>query len=153
MKEVALVLLIWISTVCFAVGQTERLQKDISAISNKQLVGQPQGILWKVALISQAGDKIIQQAVQLPLSAERDNITKRLVTLLTDTTKGIAVHFILCEIWKKQVPYGSKSRSDTPGLIECTYGDLIFYQAEGRTFANTEDLLINQKKWRDFLLK
>jgi hypothetical protein len=153
MKELAFVLLIWISAVCFAVGQTGGVQKEISAISNKQLVGQPQGILWKVDLVSEAGDKVIQQAVKLPLAAERDNITNQLVTLLTDTTKGIAVHFILCEIWKKQVPYGSKSRSDTAGLIECTYGDLTFYQCEGRMFATKEDLLVNQNKWRDFLRK
>jgi hypothetical protein len=150
-RRASLVLFFSVTVIGIVVGQSNGKQREIFAISNNQLVGHHQGILWKVTLVSEAADKVVRQAKQLPFSAERDFISRELVSLLADTTKGIAAHFVLCAIWKKQVSSGSKSVGHNPGLLECTYGDLTFFQSEGKTYATTEDLIINQNKWRDFL--
>jgi hypothetical protein len=150
-RKLTFVLLVSISVVNIVAGQSNAVQREIQAISNDQLIGLCQGIMWKVALVSEMGDRVVKQALKLPYSAERDSITTELVSLLTDTTKGIAVHFVLCAIWKKRVPFGSTSMSHTPGLIECTYADLTFYQLDGKTYATVEELRRNQNNWRNFL--
>src|SRR4051812_32731387 len=87
-----------------AFGQPKDLQRSITEVTNSQLVGNGKYV-YQIVLASKSGDTIIAEASKIPLVEHRTAVTNMLLPLLTDSIRGIAVHFMLCAIWKRQTGF------------------------------------------------
>lgn len=124
-------------------AQTERIDKLISKIENRQIT-----VVEKdnPKMKSRAGNKIIKMGKE---------VTPTIISLLNDSKKGIIAHFILCEIWKDNVGFGSSSCGviDSKKNIVVTY---FFYKnlrievnSNNTIFATNESLINNKKMWQE----
>ena len=79
-------------------------------------------------------------------------ITKRLFSLLDDTSRGVAAHVVLSFIYQPsewpKVVYLEKE-----DLTQYTVGSLTFLIDEEKAFASKEKLLNNKAWWKRFLSK
>ena len=101
----------------------------------------------QVVLQSEVADSIIAAADRIPIYENRQVITKRLLPLLTDSIRGIAIHYVLCAIWKRRTGIYRGGF----GTSEITYHELTFYYKDGQYVADQGQLLANQQRWAKFI--
>ncbi|RYY19452.1 MAG: hypothetical protein EOO04_22000 [Chitinophagaceae bacterium] len=135
-----------ILSVLFVSGQSDDWEKHILAVNNSQLTGNGK-YLWQTVLQSKYADSIVKAADKMPVATNRRLIMKQLIPLLTDNCQGIAIHYVLCAIWKRQ----SSGDRGGFGSGNVTYHGLNFYEKEGQYMADPEELAANQKRWIEFM--
>ena len=79
----------------------------------------------------------------------KKEISQKLYQLLTDTSKGVIVHYILSNIW---FPKGNSQDNfffnDADVTVEYTYNSLRFFENNHkRMFASEEELALNKRRW------
>jgi hypothetical protein len=133
-----------------ASGQSSNLDRLVSLVKNDSLVGYCQWI-WRIDLKCNAGNSLINEAQQIHEDDRKSLITSKLLSLLTDSTQGIAVHYVLTSIWCKFVSRRDGGVAGPGSTIEYTYNNLTFYQSNGRYFASQAELATNKERWLEFL--
>ncbi len=149
--KIAFLLCFLLSLLRSSSAQKKDMDQHIQAITNTQLVGYCQRI-WRIDLVSKSADTLIQEASKLPIS-ERLRVTKKIIPLLTDSSRGIALHYVLTSIWKKSFSSSSGADPAHHDVIEYTYDSLTFYQKGNRKFTDVSKLQVNQKRWMAYLSK
>jgi hypothetical protein len=140
-----------LTTLSFAsFGQRQSIDTFISRITNQQVVVMMQYV-WYPKMFSPAGDSLIK--IGKPA-------TDKLIPLLSDTSKGIIVHYILSNIWADKLEKDGQNLgsnvhqvdNDTPAVLGILYTDFVFYQDNNRwNFARQVDLENNKRRWTSFL--
>jgi len=139
-----------ITTLSFvSLGQKQSIDKFISRLDNQQIAIVMQ-YAWYPKMVSPAGDSLIK--IGKPA-------TEKLISLLSDTSKGIIAHYILSNIWADKLrrtgqELGSNVRyveNDTITALAISYTDFIFFQdSNGHNFARQTDLDSNKDRWISF---
>ena len=130
-------------------GQEQSIDTFISKINNQQIVVMMQYV-WYPKMFSPAGDSLIQ--IGKPA-------TDKLIPLLSDISKGIIAHFILSNIWRKELGKAGQTLgsnvhqvdNDTAAVLGILYTDFIFYQDNNRhIFSRQAYLESNRERWKTF---
>ena len=90
-----------ILSVLFVSGHSDDWEKHIRAVTNAQLTGNGKYV-WQTVLQSKDTNSIVIAADKMPVATNRRLTTNQLLPLLTDSLQGIAIHSVLCAMWKKQ---------------------------------------------------
>lgn len=131
-------------------AQTQKVNSLIDSINNKQ-VGIAMQYVWYPVMKSSSGDALIE----IGKSATND-----LISVLSDTTKGIIAHFILSTIWKDEIKkagwkVGSRVdyiKNNLDYVNQIYLAGLTFYQDNNfRLFVGQEELNRNKKEWLTFI--
>jgi len=130
----------------FGKAQTASIDSLIVKIDNEKLVGVC-NYIWVLKNSSKQADSLIRIGVNSDSS--RTEITKKLYGLLTDTTKGIIAHYILCNIWySDRINSSSFYYYDKDSTLEYEYEYLKFFENKyKRMFAENSELVWNKRKW------
>ncbi|MFT3844058.1 MAG: hypothetical protein QM725_03320 [Lacibacter sp.] len=122
----------------------------IDSINNKQ-IGIAMQYVWYPVMNSSSGDALVKMG---------KSATKDLVSVLSDTTKGIIAHFILSSIWNDEIKKAGWKVGSRVDYIENNLDSvnriylsgLTFYQDNNfRLFVGQDELNRNKKEWLTFI--
>ena len=130
-------------------AQQGNISDRVEKISNQQLFGYCQQI-WVVDLASPSADSLVSDLSDMPILLRTEVIKRAIFPFLDDSSRGIAMHYVLCRATKKPTSFGSNVPSNDTAVIKLSYSGLNFYQSRGRYFAATPELLANKEEWRKY---
>jgi hypothetical protein len=134
--------------IIYSIGQS-KVDSLIKKINNQQ-IGIAMQYVWYPVMNSSAGDSLI--TVGKP-------ITRQMVAMITDSSRGIISHFILSSIWGKELEdagWNLKSRVNRQltkdSSIEVSFRGLKFYENnQSFIYAGQSELEKIKIAWLDFL--
>ena len=132
----------------FLVGHTQTSSVDnlIAKLDNEKLFGTC-NYVWVLKNGCKEADTLIN--IGKTKRTDKAALPIKLFNLLTDTAKGIIVHYVLTNIiYEGGITSGTIYFYDKDGTLEYNYNGLRFYQDNHRSmFVSKEELEHNKKVW------
>lgn len=130
-------------------GQNNNLDTWIDRLNNQQVIVMQQYV-WYPKMVSPSGDSLLKVGKQ---------VTWKLLPLLTDTSKAVIAHFLLANIWKKELSEAGRQLgsnvypvSTKNAVLSILYDGFTFYQNDNHwIFARKEDMEASRIFWSNLV--
>jgi hypothetical protein len=122
--------------------QDANIDSLISQLSDTEIRGEC-NYNWVVKLNSKAGNML--ERIGKPA-------TKKLLSALTDSARGIAAHYVLTRIYKpNEANLQLWAWAEKDNLNVYKFNGLLFFESQNGTYTSRNELMSNLSNWKSYL--